>query len=129
VKADDRQQFRRLAVLEQRSRALEAEIVQRELLEQRLRDTIIELQEREVDLKDVVENAAEGIHLVTKDGIIQWANAAELEMLGYAADEYIGQPIAKFHVDQPVIDDMLARLSCGETLHEFEARLRHKDGS
>jgi len=125
----DPQQPRRLALLEHRERALEAEIVQRELLEQRLRETIIQLQEREVDLRDVVENAAEGIHLVTKEGVIQWANSAELAMLGYTASEYIGEPIAKFHVDQPVVEDMLLRLSCGETLREFEARLRHKDGS
>lgn len=129
LREDDSARLRALSILEQRSRALETEIVQRELLEQRLRDTIIELQERERDLKDVLENAAEGIHLVTRDGTIQWANEAELSMLGYTASEYIGKPIAKFHVDAPVIEDMLARLARGETLRSYEARLRHKDGS
>jgi PAS domain S-box-containing protein len=116
-------------VLEQRSRVLEAEIVQRELLEQRLRETVITLQERERDLRDVLDNAAEGIHLVGADGIIQWANDAELSMLGYSAAEYVGQPIAKFHVDSPIVEDMLGRLARGETLRDYEARLRHKDGS
>ena len=33
-----------------------------------------------------------------------------------------------FHVDQPVIEDMLDRLRRGETLLDFEAHLRRKDG-
>ena len=50
-------------------------------------------------------------------------------MLGYAAEEYIGRNITEFHVDAPVIDDILQRLCRGESLHEYEARLRAKDGS
>ena len=49
--------------------------------------------------------------------------------LGYAAEEYIGRPIADFHVDQEIITDILARLVRGETLRDREARLRAKDGS
>jgi PAS domain S-box-containing protein len=127
--ADDRERLIQTSLLEQRARSLEAEIAQRELLEQRLRETVVAVQERELDIKDVLENAAEGIHLVTGTGMIQWANDAELSMLGYSAEEYVGQPIANFHVHRDVIDDMLARLSRGETLRDYEARLRHKDGS
>ena len=45
------------------------------------------------------------------------------------AREYIGHHIAEFHADQPVIEDILARLSGGEKLDKYEARLRAKDGS
>jgi signal transduction histidine kinase/ActR/RegA family two-component response regulator len=50
-------------------------------------------------------------------------------MLGYTSDEYVGHHIAEFHVDRHVIDDILARLSRGEILENYEARLRCKDGS
>jgi PAS domain S-box-containing protein len=88
---------------------------------------VAELVERE--LKQCLDHAAEGIHWVAPDGTILWANQTELDLLGYSADEYIGRPIAAFHVDQPVIDDILGRLTRGETILQYEARLRHKDGS
>jgi PAS domain S-box-containing protein len=85
--------------------------------------------EREQELSDFLENASLGLHRVGLDGLILWANRTELEMLGYARDEYIGRPITDFHVDRAAIDDILARLGRGEELHDREARLRRKDGS
>jgi PAS domain S-box-containing protein len=118
-----------ISLLQQRGRAYEAEVAQREQVEQRLRDAVIELHDREADLRDVLENAAEGIHLVGPDGVILWANNAELEMLGYEERDYVGHHIADFHVDRPVVDSLLERLAAGETLRGIEVRLRHKDGS
>lgn len=80
-------------------------------------------------LKRCLDHAAEGLHWVGPDGTILWANQTELDLLGYTADEYIGRHIAEFHVDRPVIDDILARLTKRETLLNYGARLRHKDGS
>ena len=81
------------------------------------------------ELKRCLDNAAEGLHWVGPDGTILWANQTELALLGYSAEEYVGRHIAEFHVDQPVIEDILTRLTRGETLNAYEARLRHKDGS
>ena len=89
--------------------------------------TIAERVDRE--LKQCLEHAAEGIHWVGPDGTILWANQTELDLLGYTREEYIGRNIAEFHVEQRVIDDILARLTGGETLLNYEARLRCKDGS
>ena len=89
--------------------------------------TIAELVDSE--LKQCLEHAAEGLHWVDPDGAILWANQTELDLLGYAREEYIGHHIAEFHVDRPVIDDILARLTRGETLLNYDARLRHKDGT
>ncbi len=89
----------------------------------------IALQRSESNLWNFLENASVGIHWVDKNGIIIWTNQAELEMLGYTREEYIGQHIAEFHVDKAVIEDILHRLARGETLNNYEARLRHKDGS
>ena len=80
-------------------------------------------------LTDFLENAAMALHVVGAEGTILWANAAELKLLGYTADEYIGRNIKEFHLDAPTIEDILLRLKEGEELHEYEARLRARDGS
>jgi PAS domain S-box-containing protein len=69
------------------------------------------------------------LHAVDGKGTILWANNPELEAMGYEPDEYIGRFIGDFHVDQDVIQDILARLTRDETLNAYPARLRAKDGS
>ena len=88
-----------------------------------------QLRRREQELADFFENATVGMHWVGPDGIILRANKAELNLLGYSPDEYIGHQIARFHADQDVIADILRRLKAGETLQGYEARMRCKDGS
>ena len=83
----------------------------------------------ERDLADFFDNANVGLHRVGPDGIILRVNQAEVDMLGYRSDEYVGHHIAEFHVDRSVIDDMLTRLGAGETLQGVPAQLRCKDGS
>ena len=92
-----------------------------------LGSTVAEVVDRE--LKACLDHAAEGLHFVGPDGTILWANQTELDLLGYSREEYIGHNITEFHVDAPVIEDILARLTRGETLLNYEARLRRKDGS
>jgi PAS domain S-box-containing protein len=87
-----------------------------------------ELTQREQELSDLFENAAP-IHWVGADGTILRANNAELNAFGYTRDEYVGHHIAEFHIDRPVIDDILRRLAKGETLRDYEARMRAKDGT
>jgi PAS domain S-box-containing protein len=114
--------LREVSLLQQRALALESEIEQRKATERALR-------EREHELSEFLDNAAEGIHSVGPDGTILWANRAELQLLGYTAEEYIGRNVAEFHVDGEVIEGILARLTSGENLQGVEARLRSKDGS
>ena len=90
---------------------------------------VARLRLREQDLSDFLDNAAVGLHWVDKNGRILWANASELALLGYTSEEYVGHDIAEFHADQDVITDILNRLLCNETLQNYEARLRRKDGS
>jgi PAS domain S-box-containing protein len=86
------------------------------------------LRERETELTDFFEAAAVGLHWVGEDGTILRANQAELDLLGYERDEYVGHHISEFHVDRPVIEDVLRRLLAGEVLRQYPARLRCKDG-
>jgi PAS domain S-box-containing protein len=81
------------------------------------------------DLEDFFENGAVALHLVGSEGTILRANTAELQLLGYDAVEYVGHHLSEFHADQAVVADMLERLSRGEKLMKYPARLRAKDGS
>ena len=93
------------------------------------RQAELELRRSERELTDFFENAAIPLHAAGPDGIILRANQAELDMLGYSRDEYVGHHVAEFHVDREAIENILARLARGEVMHNYEARLRCKDGS
>ena len=115
---------------------LAREVLHREEVELALRASLRqlrareeELRQREEQLRDFFENGTVALHRVGADGRILWANRAELDLLGYTAEEYIGRPIAEFHEDQGLIGDILARLVRGDALHDVEARLRAKDGA
>jgi PAS domain S-box-containing protein len=86
-------------------------------------------QRAEREFRDFVENASIGMHSVDADGIIVWANRTEMEMLGFAREEYVGRHIAEFHVDRPLIEGILQRLANRETLLNYEAQLCCRDGS
>jgi PAS domain S-box-containing protein len=94
-----------------------------------LKRELAALREREQDLSDFIENAALALHWVDGNGRILWANQAELDLLGYTRDEYVGSHIAEFHADTTVIEDILRRLNQRETLCNYQARLRCKNGA
>src|SRR5581483_4256312 len=87
------------------------------------------LRRSEHELADFFETASLGLHWVDANGIIIRANRAELEMLGYTSEEYLGRHISEFHVDRSAIDEILAKLTRGELITDFPARLRCKDNS
>jgi PAS domain S-box-containing protein len=118
----DQQQVRLVAELQQRAAALERELQVRDRLERRLA-------ERERELADFLENGVVGLHRVAADGTILWANRAEMSMLGYEADEYIGRNITEFHADRDVLAQIMRKLASGQELREQPARMVCKDGS
>lgn len=133
---NDDTRARKISLLQHRAAALEAEIEYRKQLEKELRDALnarraaeTTLRQREREIIDFVENATVGLHWVGPDGLILWANNAELKLLGYTYDEYIGRHISEFHADRTTIEDILRRLSAGEEIRDCEARLIAKDGS
>ena len=81
------------------------------------------------ELEDFFDNVSVPLHLVAPDGTIARANDAELELLGYAREDYVGRNIVEFHVDRPTIDDILLRLKRGEKLNKYPSKLRCQDGS
>jgi PAS domain S-box-containing protein len=89
----------------------------------------LELERTRHELSDVFENRLLGLRWVAPDGIITRANNAELDMLGYSEDEYIGHHISEFYVDHAAAEEMLKRIDNGEIVAGHESRLRAKDGS
>ncbi len=81
------------------------------------------------ELSDLLENAPVGLQWIGRDGTILWTNQAELDLLGYPRDEYIGHHLSEFHADQAVSAELLEHLTSGATVHNREARLRARDGS
>ena len=87
------------------------------------------LERSQAELTDFFENASVGLHWVGADGTILRANQAELDLLGYTRDEYVGHNIVDFHYDREAIEDILERLRAGEVVRDYEARLHCKDGT
>ena len=77
---------------------------------------------------DFIENASIPLHWVNEQGIIIWANQAELNLLGYTSEEYIGQSIVQFHKDKKGIEELLTRLKNNEIINNYLAQLITKDG-
>jgi PAS domain S-box-containing protein len=119
---DEDERLRTIALLQQKAQALTNEVAERKKAQ-------YELQLREAELTDFLENGIVGMHWVAENGTILWANKTELAMLGYEREEYVGHHIAEFHFDQEVIGEILRRLGCHEELHGSESTLRCKDGS
>lgn len=100
-------------------------------LENKLADKEKQLQEMRSRLEkvtDFIENATVPLHWVNDEGIIIWANKAELDLLGYTSEEYIGHSIIQFHKDKKGIEDLLARLKNNEIVQNYPAQLITKDG-
>jgi PAS domain S-box-containing protein len=119
---DEQERLSTIVSLQQKAQVLETEIQERKRVQR-------DLEDRETELRDFLENAVIGMHRVAWDGTILWANKAELSLLGYERNEYVGRHISEFHADSAVIDDILQRLNRREELSNYEARLRCKDGS
>ena len=114
-------------IRDERGRVVGCVLVIRDIGERRRAEQALRRSERE--LSDFFENASVALHWIGPDGVILRANQAELDLLGYAQEEYVGRHISKFHVDRDVIDDALARLFRGDSLVRFPARMRCKNGS
>lgn len=109
------------AVLHQRARALETEMARGEDLQH-------QLVEREDGVRALLEDMAQPLHHVGRDGHILWANEAELRMLGYAREQYVGHRIDRFHADPGAAQEVLSAL-LGQRLQEHYVRLRCRDGT
>jgi PAS domain S-box-containing protein len=128
---------REVARLRQRTLSLEGELAHRQRLEGVLRGALAEragveeaLRDRQRELVSFFESALEGFRWIGPDGRIMAANRAELELLGYAREEYVGHNVLEFHVDRAEVTDVLERMRRNEPpVRDRETQLRCRDGS
>jgi PAS domain S-box-containing protein len=86
--------------------------------------------EREERLRDLIQQASDGIFLANLDGYFTEVNDAGCRMLGYARDEIVGRPIMDFvpEQDRPRLASARAALLRGRTQVD-EWTVQRRDGS
>ena len=86
------------------SRARVVPSIERELREaasRRVRrETESALKQSQQELEEFFDHAPVGLHWEGPDGVILKVNDAELAMLGFAREEYVGRHTSEFHADQ-----------------------------
>jgi len=113
---------RTVTLLQHKAKELEAESAGRKRAEN-------SLQLRQKELVDFIENAVEGVHQLGPDGRVLWANSAQLRLLGYSAEEYVGHYLREFYVEAGRFDGFWQKLMAHETVYDLAADLRCRDGS
>jgi PAS domain S-box-containing protein len=66
--------------------------------------------ENDDELIEFLEHAPVGLCWVDPGGRVLWTNRALLELLGYAEQECVGQPIAGFFIEPRAAANILSRL-------------------
>jgi PAS domain S-box-containing protein len=87
------------------------------------------LRSSERSLADLFDSVPVGLRWMDADGIILRANGAELDLLGYRADEYIGRAARDFYTDRGAFDDMLHQVRAGRNVANLELEVRCKNRS
>jgi PAS domain S-box-containing protein len=106
--------------LQQKSRALDEEIVRRKELEDTLR-------RREKELAHLLDNTLDGIIDVTPDGRIVGCNKAMLDLLGYETADASRPHVESALVTRQGVDDAWSRLVRGERVRAMLVEFRGRD--
>uniref|UniRef100_A0A6U6BI43 Histidine kinase n=1 Tax=Guillardia theta TaxID=55529 RepID=A0A6U6BI43_GUITH len=86
-------------------------------------------QPSERELLDFLNKAPIAMHWLSGTGHVLWANETELNILGYTAEEYIGQPIMNFCPDEKeLVLEIFKTLGSGNTIKDVPVRFRDKKG-
>jgi len=116
----------RTGELDQKNAALQEEISRRTDAEERLRQTT----ERLGRLAAIVKSSDDAIIATTLEGIITSWNPAATRLLGYDAEEIIGQQVARLIPPDRVEEERqtMNRIQRGQRVASFEAPRQCKDG-
>jgi len=100
-------------------------------LQSRVQEQTIEIRESEERFRRLFDEAPVGYHEVDKEGLITNVNHTELEMLGYAAEEMLGQPVWKFTAGPETIKRIFEAKVAGDlpSGQAFEYTYCKKDGT
>jgi PAS domain S-box-containing protein len=87
------------------------------------------LRENEAKFKDLFDHAPVAYHELDRDGRIVRVNLTELRLLGYTAEEMVGQPAWKFILEKISPEAIKEKLSGKGSLQPFERTAICKDGA
>jgi PAS domain S-box-containing protein len=87
------------------------------------------LRQSERSLADFFTESPIGLLWVGPQGQVQRVNRVQLELLGRTQEEVIGHTVKNFIVEEEIAADVLARLAKGETLRDYRARLKERNGT
>ena len=78
--------------------------------------------------EDFIYNSSIGVHAVSPEGIVVYANKCELEVLGYTKSEYVGHHVSEFQFDKSCLEQMMIKLAKFEPFSNFPAMVcgKHK---
>ena len=79
--------------------------------------------------EDFIRNSTIGIHAVSPEGIVVYANQCELETLGYSEEEYVGHHVSEFQLDSVCLAEMMEKLGRFESLKNYPAKVKAKSGT
>ncbi|MFQ5859710.1 MAG: EAL domain-containing protein, partial [Anaerolineae bacterium] len=113
------------ADLEGRTAELLNEITERKRAEEALR-------ENEERYRDLYEEAPIAYYSVGLDSCIRTVNRCLVDLLGYARDDLVGQPVFQLYADTPAgktkSQEMFLRFRAGEEIRGEELEMRRADG-
>ena len=91
------------------------------------------LRDSEERFRDLYENAPNAYFSVGADGIISKCNRRGGELLGYAVEELVGQPVFELYADTPQgkekASKVFHRFRAGETMSDEELQMQKADGT
>jgi PAS domain S-box-containing protein len=87
------------------------------------------LRRSEYNLANFFNQAPIGLIWLSADGTILRANQAQLDMLGYAAQDYLGHSFTEYCGEPSQGRELLERLAAKETVRNLRMTRRCKDGS
>ncbi len=81
------------------------------------------------ELEDFRNHANVALRCINANGVIVWANQAELDLLGHTATNYIGSAADTHHVQPAVVHEMMTTLERDGVLTDYPCVLKRADGS
>ncbi len=101
--------------------------IARDITRQKQAEEALRLSER--SLAEFFSDSPVGLIWVGPNGHVLRVNRAQLELLDRTHDDVLGRPMVDFIAEVETAHDLLHRLGQGETLQNYRARLRQKNGT
>lgn len=95
-----------------------------------IKEASLELEEREKQLRNILDNSSEMIHTLDKNGNLLWVNQSWKDNLGISDSDLDNRNISEFfdHKTKLEFDEIMPRLMAGEIVNELHCGFKTKDG-